>query len=713
MKTTLKIAKAELNTLFYSPIAWFLSIVFLIQCGFAYTSTMENLVNQQEMGPIYARWLSYLTSVVFGLPQGLYAMVTTKIFLYIPLLTMGLVSREINSGTIKLLYSSPIKIREIIIGKYLAIMAYNLLLIMILAVFVVSGMLSIHSADKGLLFSGLLGIYLLLCAYSAIGLFMSCLTSYQVVSAISTLVLFAILGYIGTIWQNIDFVRNLTFFLSISGRTDHLLSGLISTKDIFYFFVIVYIFIGLSIIKLQAEREAKSIALLIGKYVLVVISGLFIGYITAIPGFAGYYDATSTLTESLSPNVKNIVKGLKDGPLEVTSYINLFDDNFYDGSPQQRNKDLARWEPYLRFKSDIKINYVYFYDSLYTNKMMYRGYEGKSLKQITTHYLKNYNLDLEHFKSPEEIRKIINLRPENNRYVMQLKYQGRSTFLRLFDDQLKYPREAEIAAALQRLTIKIPKIAFVTGEFERSIDKFTDKDYEKLTNDISFRYALVNQGFDVESLILQEQEIPSDIAVLVIADPRVSFSQEVLNKIQRYINNGGNLLIAGEPGKQAKIDPIIQALGVNFIDGELVQKSKDFAPDLIRPLITKVAAGFSSELKEHYTDSLSVSMPNASALNYSVKSEFHVEPLLLTNEKETWNKKDKFVLDSADVVFSPEKGDEQRKFPTALALTRMVNGKQQRIVIAGDADFLSNAELAVYYGDVDHPISGQIDPGVS
>jgi ABC-2 type transport system permease protein len=173
---------------------------------------MENLVNQQEMGPIYARWLSYLTSTVFGLPQGLYEMVTTKIFLYIPLLTMGLISREINSGTIKLLYSSPIKIRQIVIGKYLAIMVYNLLLITILVVFAVSGMLSIHSADKGLLFSGLLGIYLLLCAYSAIGLFMSCLTSYQVVSAISTLVLFAVLGYIGTVWQNIDFVRNLTFF---------------------------------------------------------------------------------------------------------------------------------------------------------------------------------------------------------------------------------------------------------------------------------------------------------------------------------------------------------------------------------------------------------------------------------------------------------------------------------------------------------------------
>jgi len=81
MKTTCKIAKAELNTFFYSPIAWFLSIVFLFQCGLTYTTYMQNMVSQQEMGPVYARWLTYLTSSTFGLPQGLFAIVVSKIYL--------------------------------------------------------------------------------------------------------------------------------------------------------------------------------------------------------------------------------------------------------------------------------------------------------------------------------------------------------------------------------------------------------------------------------------------------------------------------------------------------------------------------------------------------------------------------------------------------------------------------------------------------------
>src|SRR6267142_2181682 len=74
----------------------------------------------------------------------------------------------------------------------------------VLAFIVVFGLFNIQHADAGMLFAGLLGVYLLLCAYAAIGLFMSCLTSYQVVAALSTLVLLAALSYIGQLWQDID-----------------------------------------------------------------------------------------------------------------------------------------------------------------------------------------------------------------------------------------------------------------------------------------------------------------------------------------------------------------------------------------------------------------------------------------------------------------------------------------------------------------------------
>ena len=86
--------------------------------------------------------------------------------------------------------------------------------------------------NRPLLLSAALGFYLLTCAYTAIGLFMSSLTSYQIISAIGTFAVIFILSRIGGLWQKIDFVRDLTYFLYLSGRTAKMLTGLIASKDL-------------------------------------------------------------------------------------------------------------------------------------------------------------------------------------------------------------------------------------------------------------------------------------------------------------------------------------------------------------------------------------------------------------------------------------------------------------------------------------------------
>ncbi len=108
---------------------------------------------------------------------------------------------------------------EIVIGKYIAMIMYSLLLVLVVGLYMVSGMKNINHADTGMLLTALFGFFLLLCAYSAIGLFMSSLTGYQVVAAVSTFVTIGIFSYIGTVWQNVDVVRELTYFLSMNGRT--------------------------------------------------------------------------------------------------------------------------------------------------------------------------------------------------------------------------------------------------------------------------------------------------------------------------------------------------------------------------------------------------------------------------------------------------------------------------------------------------------------
>ena len=690
MKKTLRIARIELSTLFYSPIAWLLLIVLIVQVGLSYTTTMEWMEESKQLSGNFGALTATIFAGSFG--SGVLSGILGKLYMYIPLITMGLMSREISSGTIKLLYSSPIKVREIIYGKFVAMMVYNAMLIGVLLLFIIAGIITVPHFDYGLIVSGLLGIYLLLCAYSAIGLFMSCLTSYQVVAAISTFVIFALLEYVGSMWQDIAFVRDLTYSLAISGRAEKMIGGLITTKDIAYFGVIIYMFLGFSLLKLKSSRESKPVLLRMGQYVFVVISALAIGYGTSRMGYIGYWDATATQSNTIRKKTQEIIKDMGADPIDITIYANFLDRTYGRDQPSQRNEDMDRWEPYLRFKSNIRFNYVYYYDSVYEPNF-YKWVHGKTNKEIVEMRTKAYKMDIKTLLTPQEIRKIIDLRPEDNRLVMQVKYKDKATFLRVFNDNEFWPGETEVCAAFKRMIVTLPKIAFLNGGYERSIYKVGDRDYKTLTNLKTFRYALINQGFDVDTVNAEASDIPGGIAALVIGDPKTGFSPRALARIQQYINGGGNLLIAGEPGKQAVLNPLLKGLNVQLMEGTIVEQSKDYSPNLVLPYLTPAGAGLSTRLNNDFLDSLRMSMPSVAGLTYDSGGAYAIKPLLMTDAKVTWNKKGAFVLDSAEVAYSPADGDEKKAFPTALALTRKVGAGEQRIVVTGDADFLSNAEL--------------------
>ncbi len=693
VKNSIQIAKLELSTLFYSPIAWLLLVVFFVQCGLAYTQVMEVYITYQDLGGGYKEQLIFLTAKIFASPWGMTPGIAGNLYLYLPLLTMGLISREVSSGTIKLLYSSPIRTRDIVLGKFLAISAYGLLLTLVVGIFLITGVFFLEGTDLGLLLSIMLAIFLLLAAYGAIGLFVSCLTSYQVVAAISTFALFTFLSYLGGIWQDIDFVRDVTYAVSLAGRIGNMGAGLITTKDLFYFFTIIILFLGLSILRLQGTRTTDSAPVKTLKYFAMIVFALTIGYVSSRPVLIGYLDMTKTKTQTLTQTSQDILKEMGDEPVEITSYINLLDNYFWSGLPSQRNMDLERWLPYIRFKPDIDLKYVYFYDSI-PNRYFYKSYPKKSLDEIAAVYTNSFKIDPDLFKKPEEIRKVIDLKPEQNRYVMHIKYKSKSTFLRLFDDSMVFPSERETDAALKRMIVKLPKIAFLEGELERSATRAGDKDYRTMTSEITFRYSMVNQGFDFTTVSLNKGEIPPDVSGLVIADPKAPFSPVVLEKIQKYIDGGGNLLIAGEPGKQTVLNPLLEKLGVSMMEGMLVQKSEDYSPSLVFPYLTSTAATLSRTLKRSFTDSIQVGMPTVTGLLFDSTKGFNVKPLLRSDERYSWRKMGALSSDSIQVNFAAADGDEKGKFTTMLALTRpAANGKEQRIIVSADADFMSSMEL--------------------
>jgi ABC-2 type transport system permease protein len=711
MKLLFKIAKNELRYLFYSPIAWFVMIVFWVVCAAFYINALYPIAWQQDIylknSPGFNGLGESLTARIFQ-KQGVFDNVINNLYYFIPILTMGLISREVTSNSVKLLYSSPVSIRKIVLGKYLGIVLYNLLLVAILGVFMVSGVFNIRHADYGLFLSAALGFYLLVCAYSSIGLFMSTLSTYQLLSALGTFIIIFLLGVIGKLWQRYDFVRDLTWWLSLQSRTAKMLNGLIVTRDVIYFIIVSGMFLAFSVIKLQSGRQAIVWYVKMGKYLATVFIVVVLTYTSSRPAITGYLDTTATQRNTIPKRMQKIIREFGDSSLEITLYTNFLTGMNPLGAateighclPEARNADYmaGMWEKYQRFKPDMEFKYEYYYDNdaKATDSGYYKSFPGKNLEQMAAEVAGLYDIDASMYKTPEQMHKIIDLQPEGYKAVMGLKYGGRTEFLRTFPDNQFWPDYLQVAAACKRLLHpeKIPKVYFVTGELERSSFKTGEREYAGYTRIKLARSALVNIGFDVDTLNLQTADIPASIAVLVLADPKMDLPPVVQNKLSMYIAKGGNMVIMGEPGKQDVLNPFLRQVGVQLMSGQLVEPNSDETPDKVYAIVSPAIRELSSEIQVNPA----ALMPGATALSCTTDSGFAIEPLLQTIPNMTWLKAGDVVVDSTLPPFNEKEGDvKENFFNTSVKLTRQINNKQQRIIICGDADFASNQRIGANY----------------
>ncbi len=694
MKMIYKIAKTELQTLFYSPIAWLILIVFTIQAAISFTNVYEAHVTAQSLGRVIPNISMGLFADQF---RGFFTQIQQYLYLYIPLLTMGLMSRELSSGSIKLLYSSPVTNTQIILGKYLSMVIYALGLSLIMFVFILYSGFTVQNFDFAPVLTGLFGLFLLICAYASIGLFMSSLTSYQVVAAIGTFALLAVLNMVGNLWQDISLIRDIAYWLSLSGRSNEFILGLICSEDVLYFIIVVALFLTLSILRLKANRQKTPPSKAFGKYAGAFVVAFALGYVSSRPALMFYHDATRTKVNTLTPNSQEIVAKM-EGKLTINTFSNILDTYYYIVMPKSELRDIDRFRQYVRFKPETKIKHFYYYDKA-ENPGLDKRYPDLNDRQRMIEYAKSHRLDSNMFKTPEEIRKIENLKPENNRFVRTIvRENGEKTFLRVFDDMQVHPSEREISAAFKRLVMELPQVGFVKGHGERDCIRSGDRDYNRFAQDKPFRYSLINQGFDFNEVTL-DKEIPENIDILVIAEPRQPISEEHFTNLDKYIARGGNLLIAGEPGRQEQANPLAARFGVEFLPGRLVKPSENFSPDFIQAIPTRAGGRMMYWLQDMINRETIVTMPGATALSYQGADAkgFKVTELFVTDTAGgTWSETvtTNFIDDT--VTVDPAKGEKmEASIPVAIAMSRKVGEKEQKVVVIGDADCISNGEISI------------------
>jgi len=243
------IAVREFKNLFLSPLAWAILAVLQLVLAYLFLSQLET----------YMTWQARLAGIE-GAP-GVTDIVVAPLFqtagflflLIAPAITMRSISEEQRNRTLTLLMSAPVAISDIVLGKFLGIALFFIVLILMLAAMPLS-LYAGTTLDIGKLLSGLLGLTLLAAAFAAIGLFMSSLTEQPVVAAISTLgvlMLLWIIDWNGDAGQN---VSGLFHYLSLKTHLDSFLKGIFSTRDLIYYLLLTAVFLTLGIRRLDQKR---------------------------------------------------------------------------------------------------------------------------------------------------------------------------------------------------------------------------------------------------------------------------------------------------------------------------------------------------------------------------------------------------------------------------------------------------------------------------
>ena len=267
---------------------------------------------------------------------------------------------------------------------------------------------------------------------------------------------------------------------------------------------------------------------------------------------------------------------------------------------------------------------------------------------------------------------------------LEVGYAGRS-------EKLTQINEAELGNAIQRLARSAERYAvFLTGDGERDplgVHNFDLGDFGK---------QLQDKGIKVETLSLAANPtIPQNTSMLVIAGPQADLLPGMVTIIRDYVKKGGNLLWLADPGSLYGLQPLAEDLGVRFGAGTIVDpESQLFGINDPKILLVPKYDADSGITKDFTTATLFPAATSVDADKDS-KAGWQATDFLKTLPR-SWLATGKL---EGQVNYDPKRGDRLGPLSIGLALSRPLKAAkgeatgEQRVVVTGDGDFLSNSYL--------------------
>ena len=225
----------EMKSYFNSPMAYIFLVIFAIINGYFFTRTFF-LFNQSDM-------------------RSLFNIIPLVYLFFIPAVSMSLIAREKNLGTMEVISTLPLKDLDFVVGKFLA--AFSLILVGLFITLVHFFTLTQvgTNIDYGAVFTGYLGLALAGAVYSSVGTFASSVTENQVVAFIIGIFIVIIFFLMDKMLIFVPvYLTGLIQFLSVDYHLSNMSRGVIDSRNLIYFSSVVGFFLFITVRTLEIRK---------------------------------------------------------------------------------------------------------------------------------------------------------------------------------------------------------------------------------------------------------------------------------------------------------------------------------------------------------------------------------------------------------------------------------------------------------------------------
>ena len=432
---------------------------------------------------------------------GAFSIAEIVLMILLPILTMRTFADEKRQRTDQLIYTAPVSIGKVVLGKFLAVAAIYSIPVAALCIYPLI-LSRFGSVSYPYNYTAILGLWLYGLACISICVFASSLTESPVIAAVLSFLFPMITSMISRLG---NFATDIMSIFDIVTRFESFLKGTLDLRSVLYLVTVIFVFLFLTVQVIQKSRYvvskktfslgAYSSVMIVIVLALAVIVNLGAGQ---LPEDAVNYDVTSQRLYSITDDTREVLNGLDD---DITIHV-LVAESDQDATVGKTLSRIASAS-----SGHVSIHYV---DP---------AIDPTFMKQYTT--ADNIYLNSLVVESSDKYR-VINY-PDL--------YQRSSNVFTGETTTTGYDAEGQVISAIAYVTTETkPKLYILTGHGENTLDEQFLSAFNKLNID----YADLN--------LLLNESVPEDAQAVMIYCPRTDLSADDTAKLIRYAEDGGDLI---------------------------------------------------------------------------------------------------------------------------------------------------------------------------